>query len=314
MPFRSGRHPQTDAVGAEHLAWLRELQLVDARSARVFERARFYDLAGRIHHRDDRDTVRLVADFIGTLFVLDDVLDTGAQAAFSHPLRTRAAIDRIRRAARSGHAPTKRRDVFDSVAAGLADITRRIWQRGAPLHAYHDELDRSLDALVEEARRRTTGFSSVEDYAQVRTAFSAVYACLELGLAATGHVLAPELRSLARATNLSVSYVNDLYSWPKERAVGERSNLVPVLMDQHGLAEPAALRAACRTSDAVVYGYLAARGTASVRDRSAFELLQSWMRGNLDWHAEGTARYVEHLSVAQGTAAPEQAAQALAGA
>jgi hypothetical protein len=299
MPFAPGRHPDTDRVGLENLRWLAAHGLLHAHNVRVFERGRFHELAGRVHHRSDRDTLRLLADFIGALFVLDDLMDTAADPACRNPERARASIERVRRAARTGHAPLAHRDAFDAVASGLSELTRRLERRGAPLHAYLRELDRYLDGLVEESRRRAIGFRSVADYAELRQAFSAVYACIELGLAAAGATLPPALGPLARAVNLSVSYVNDVLSWPKERALGERSNLVRVIMDQHGLDERTALHVTCRHSDAVVDDYLDAC------DPRALELLESWMRGNLDWHLVGTARYAEHLSVAvQAAPAP----------
>jgi hypothetical protein len=307
MPFQAGRHPETDAVGVEHLAWLREMGLLDARNARAFERARFHDLAGRIHHEDERDVVRLVADFIGALFVLDDVMDRGDDPTCKNPLAARAGIERIRRAAHAGVAPLARHDVIDAVAAALADLTRRLQQRGAPLAGYLHELDLSLDAMVEESRRRTVGFRSVDDYAQVRTAFSAVYPCIELGVAAIGSALTTGLTPLARLVNMSVSFVNDVYSWPKERAVGERSNLVSVLMHQHAFPETTSIHAACRACDSVVYDYLAARAEADGQDPRVLRLFDGWMRANLDWHVEGTDRYREHLSVATGRAEDDAA-------
>jgi hypothetical protein len=78
--------------------------------------------------------------------------------------------------------------------------------------------------------------------------------------------------------------------------LGERSNLVAVLMDTEGRTEAEALCEACRWCDQVVADYLRARG--AVGDAPGLDLLESWMRGNLDWHALGTARYTEHLSVA----------------
>lgn len=311
MPFEAGRHPETDAIGVEHLAWLRQHGLLDARNARVFERARFHDLAGRIHHADDRESVRLVADFIATLFVLDDLMDTDADPMCKNPLRARVAIERVKRVARTGVAPSAREDVIDCVAAGLSDLTQRLMQRGAPLEAYLHELDLSLDAMVEESRRRTVGFRSVDDYAQVRTAFSAVYPCMELGVAAIGARLTTGLSPLARAVNMSVSFVNDVYSWPKERALGERSNLVSVLMHQHGFPETTSIHAACRACDEVVYDYLALRAAADGQDLRVLALLDSWMRANLDWHAEGTDRYREHLSVS--SSATSSATDALSG-
>ena len=93
-----------------------------------------------------------------------------------------------------------------------------------------------------------------------------------------------------------------MFSWPKERALGETSNLIRVLAEQNGWSEAESFHEACRACDRVVLDYIAARGTITCEDRDALDLLESWMQGNYDWHAVGTARYAEHLSVAPASA------------
>jgi hypothetical protein len=296
MPFRSGRHAATDAIVPAHFDWLDHHGLRDARSAPTFARARFHELAGLVYHDEDAETLRLAADFIATLFVFDDLMDTDGDPARRDPRAAQVAADTVRRAARSGRAPRGSLTGVTAVASGMADLTLRLARRGGCLDGYLGEVDVYLEGVVEETRRRAAGFTSVSDYAAVRVAFSAVYACVELALAARGTSLDPELRPLARLANLSVSWVNDVWSWPKERALGERSNLVAVLMDTEGRSERDAFHQACRRCDDVVTDYLDAR--EHHRAAPALGLLEAWMRGNLDWHAVGTARYRAHLSVA----------------
>ena len=298
MPFPSGRHPDTDAVGEEMLAWLAGLGLLDARTANIFARARFHELAGLVYHRSDRDVLRLAADFIAALFVLDDLVDGGAHSTGRDEHATRAAMAPLREAARTGVASEGGEPSLRPVAEALADLRRRLDARGGTVEGWLAELDVYLDGVVEESGRRARGYDSVEDYAAVRVAFSAVYACVELGLGCEGLRLTPALRRLARAANLSVSFVNDVYSWPKERAIGERSNLVAVLAEHRGLDERRAWAAACRACDEVVAGHLSARSGLGPGERRALPLLEAWMRGNYDWHAVGTERYTAALSVA----------------
>lgn len=298
LPFKSGRHPDTDTIFPEHVDWLREHGLLDDRNAGVFERARFHELAGRVYHRQDREALRLAADFIAALFVLDDLLDTAADPACRDADQARTQVDVVRRAAHSGRAPTRRASGIDAIASGVADLTRRLQRRGVATDGYLRELDVYLDGVIEETRRRRQGYTSVADYASVRVAFSAVYACIELGLALSGGSLLRPLRPLAHAANLSVSWVNDVFSWPKERALGEGSNLIAVLAEQHRWSESRAFHEACRACDRVVLDYQSARVAFLGDDCEAVHLMESWMRGNYDWHALATARYLEHLSVA----------------
>jgi hypothetical protein len=294
LPVAPGRHPATDDIAPAHQRWLARHGLLEASNAHIFEQARFHDLAGRVYHAGDATTLRLAADFIAALFVLDDLMDTALDPACRDEAQARLAVEQVRRAAHTGRGPDGPRRGVTAVAAAMADLTRRLAAGEAPLGPYLREVDVYLNGVIEETRRRSAGFRSVADYAEVRVAFSAVYACVELGLAARGAVSPP--RPLARLANLSVSWVNDVYSWPKERALGERSNLVAVLMDTAGMTEDAAFHRACRLCDGVVRAYRQAR--APLADTPALGLLEGWMRGNLDWHAVGTARYTAHLSVA----------------
>lgn len=296
MPFAPGRHPDTTAIGGASRAWLRRFGLLDDRNAPVFARAHFEELAGRVYHPFGATTVRLAADFIAALFVLDDWLDaTGAPAARDQELAARA-LAVVRVAAHTGVAPAPGH-ALAPVAAALADLTARLRAGGAALDGYLAELDVYLDGVIAETGRRARGYTSLADYAEARVAFSAVYACIELGLAPRGRPLAPALRPLARAANLSVSWVNDLYSWPKERALDEHSNLIPVLRPAHG-SEADAFRAACRACDEVAAELAALSPAAALIDPIGATLCATWVRGNYDWHAEATHRYTDALSVA----------------
>ena len=292
LPFSPGRHVDTDRIGEESALWLRRLGLLGDHNAATFARARFFDLAGRVHHGDSRFACRLAADFIAALFVLDDWMDATADRASRHRGLAAARVEHLREAAHSGRAAAPR-DAGEGVAAALADLRQRLDAVGAPVEGWLGALDQYLNGLVEEAGRRVEGFVSVEDYAELRAQVSAVDACLALALAAEGEMLPAGAAAAARQTNLCVSYVNDLFSWPKEQPLGERSNLVAVLRETAGLDPGDAFTEACRISDATVAAYFAAAPTGRAR-----RMMEGWMRGNYDWHALGTERYTAGLSVA----------------
>jgi hypothetical protein len=63
------------------LEWLAANDLLGPHNRDTFRRARFHDLAGRVYHHVDREGLRLAADFIAALFVLDDLMDGS-----KHPL------------------------------------------------------------------------------------------------------------------------------------------------------------------------------------------------------------------------------------
>lgn len=181
LPFASGRHPATDQIEEENLAWLREHGLLTDANQGVFRRARFHELAGRVYHREDRDALRITADFIAALFVLDDLMDTATSALCQDAAQAHWAMEVVRLAAHTGHAREGQPEGIQCIASALADITLRVAARGASLDCYLAELDAYLEGVVEETRRRQRRFVDVKDYADLRVSVSAVYACIEPG-------------------------------------------------------------------------------------------------------------------------------------
>jgi hypothetical protein len=303
LPFDSSRHPATQTVAAETAAWLRQHGLLRASNARAFERARFSELAGRVYHRFDAPGLRLASDFISALFVLDDLMDDATAGRGIDVREVARSLEAIRLSAHTGRPHPSSSPWVAEVGAAMADLTRRLAAMGCEISDYLREVDRYLDGVLTESvtRVRAARYGSVLEYAEARVAFSAVYACVELGLALLGRGAqrravgsSDSERELSRLANLSVSWVNDVYSWPKERALGERSNLVVVLSEVDGLAERAALTRACELCDQVARDFCALRAG---HDPGFVELLGAWMRGNADWHHLGTDRYRAQLSV-----------------
>ena len=299
LPFESGRHIDTDAIAVETSAWLKSRGLLRPANAKAFERARFTELAGRVYYDFDRSELRLASDFISALFVLDDLMDDASDERTID--NAPAMLECIRLSAHSGRPHESNALWVTEVGEAMADLTRRLAARGCSLTAYLREIDRYLDGVRVEAadRAKRAAHSSVEDYASARVDFSAVYACIELGLALRGRALnrgySDPPNELARLANLSVSWVNDVFSWPKERALGERSNLVLVLREAEGLSEREALTRACQLCDSVVADFMQARHSSD--DQQTARLLEAWMRGNGDWHQLATDRYRDHVSV-----------------
>ncbi|MEL6349951.1 MAG: terpene synthase family protein [Myxococcota bacterium] len=152
--------------------------------------------------------------------------------------------------------------------------------------------------IEESTHRDRGGFPSVEAYIRGRLRFSAVELCLELGYLFRGIPLdgrPVRYAEMARWCNLHISYANDAFSFMKERSRGEVSNLAIVFEQLEGLSPEAALEKTCRYTDQALAMYLSYR---PAQEWAGCALMESWMRGNVDWHARRTGRYVEGLSFA----------------
>jgi hypothetical protein len=199
------------------------------------------------------------------------------------------------------------RDKICGLGAALIDIHCRLLDRpGSPdLTHYYTSMRDYFDGVVAESRNRSIrSIRHVDDYAAMRLQFSAVLPCFELGLIMRGLTVSDEVRALPaframqRAAILSVSYINDLFSYRKEWLAGERSNLVMVFERTEGCGRAAAFHHACETHTEVVRDFHGSRQSMRELLRSDsgaayyVKLMEYWMRGNMDWTVENrTQRY-----------------------
>jgi hypothetical protein len=164
---------------------------------------------------------------------------------------------------------------------------------------------------VLESQRRKQQMAHMADYSMIRLRCSAVYPTLEIGAIVEGFDVSDEVRehpafeTMRLDTNLCVSYVNDIFSYAKEKSAGESSNLALVYERAHGLGFRDAMKYSMHTNDRVVEEYFEAKAHLSQDIEFDEDLLgyikvmEDWMRGNFDWYNElRTARYTECLTTA----------------
>lgn len=320
MPLAHGRNHATPTVEAECLAWLCEHGLLTPGSTAVatVRAGRFHELAGHAYRHEDRDALQIAADFISALFFFDDLVDTDQSYVGRDSDLTRRLAGLLAAGLRSGEppapdagsdwplTPADRRKVL-SIAAAFADIRRRLARRHpTTLEPFFQEVDVYFESMAHEAAHRVgRDYASLDDYASVRTSYSAVYVCIELGLVLRGVALSPatrrdaHLRLARQSANLSVAYINDLFSYKRELLLGESTNLVMLLERLHGLSLAEAFEEACRMANEQMRRFLSSRAAIEARDpgaRAATELFESWVRGNYDWHVGHTQRYSRALS------------------
>jgi hypothetical protein len=320
LPFAPGRNRATSEVEAGNLAWLAEHGLLVRGSAAeaTLSAGRFHELAGHVYRTEDREALQITADFIAALFFFDDLVDTNQSRLSVDPALALRAAGLLGASVRSGEAPSPDategwhliradREKLLAIAAALADVSRRLVGRDpVVVEPFFRAIDAYLESMAREAaHRHGRAYTSLGEYASVRSSYSAVYTCIELGLALRGVALSAETRGdlhfqqAMESANLSVSYVNDLFSYKRESLHGERSNLVMVIEHVRGAPRSAAFAEACRMANEVVDQFLVSRAALDARgpaERAATELFESWIRGNYDWHAGHTQRYVRALS------------------
>jgi hypothetical protein len=299
-PFPADRHPDTDRVAGESLAWARRLGLVDgAQREHRLRRAEAAELAGRACPDGPAEWLRLLTDLIGWLFVVDDACDDDGLGESPVRLGPTVAglLDVLDRHGVPGGPPP-----YGALAAGLDDICRRVRASGCPalLLRFVSQVREYLLALLWEAgyrdRRR---IPTVTEYVQLRRLTGGIRPSLTLtdlalgGLPAAGRRVEPAVVTLDVLAADLVCWCNDIFSYRKEhRAGADPLNLVTSLARESGGDEAAALRAAADRFNAALADFVAGDAALTGAEASDPFLVarRNWIRGTYDWSLRA-ARY-----------------------
>ncbi|MEH0820578.1 MULTISPECIES: terpene synthase family protein [unclassified Micromonospora] len=293
-PFPGRRHPATDRVAGESLAWARSLRLVeDGPRWHRLRAAEAAELAGRACPRAPVDRLRLLTDLITWLFVVDDSCDEDDLGA--EPGRLAPTV--------GGLLGVLDRHGVDGTAApavgplgiGLADICRRVREHRHPallLRLVAQLREYLLALLWEAANRQHRRVPELAEYLQMRRHTGGVRPSLTLtDLACDVH---PGPHRWTDATVLAlddltadlVCWCNDLFSHRKEvRGAPDPHNVVTVIAARQGQDVDAALRAGAELFNDGLDRYLAAEA-ALAEDPTMAEYLdvrRSWIRATYDW-------------------------------
>lgn len=321
MPFEAGLNEHIDDAQSHNSEWLEALRLATPNVQLNVGKAAFHHLAALVYREEDEVGLQLATNFITFLFLFDDMADSSQSTIGANVEVMTQATDVLMKGV-EGHwsspgdadhidvSPRLRRKI-ERLQNALADITARMKSftidGAAPDLTYYVEAMREyFEGNIAEAQSRCEARgqyfrADIWSYTNLRLAVSAVHPCLELGCITRRFQVSRQARdawqfkAMRRACNLSVSYVNDIFSYRKEALAGETSNLLIVLASSGGYASSQqALDKSCQVCDDVLFDYFAA-GEALTKAAGVEQyarLMESWMRGNLEWYLARNERYL----------------------
>lgn len=294
-PFPARRHDSTDLVAGESTAWVQDFGLIGSghRLSRL-RRADAAGLAGRAIPDGPVDRVRLLADLISWLFVMDDACDDDGLGGAPTRLAPVVAglLDVLDRHGEGASAP----ESGGALGAALHDLCRRVRAHGrsALLLRFVSRVRDYLLALLWEATNREHGrVPAVAEYVQMRRHTGAVHPSLALtdlaldGLPGAAVRSDPALLAVDTLAADLVCWCNDVFSYGKERAAPDGHNLVTVIARESGHDEDAALRAAADRFNDTLSAYLVAEQRLLALDdptaRTVVTARRNWIRATYDW-------------------------------
>ncbi|MEU4780333.1 terpene synthase [Micromonospora sp. NPDC023633] len=304
-PFPSRQHDATGRVAQESTEWALDQGLIsNGHRLHRLRRADAAGLAGRACPEGPVDGLRLLADLISWLFVVDDACDEDGLG--DSPTRLAPTVAALLDVldGREGRADGPA-TAAGPLGAALGDLCRRARAAGGPvaLLRFVGEVREYLLALLWEAANREHGrVPGLAEYVQMRRHTGGVHPSFTLTELATGappgaaHRTEPSLVALDLLAADLVCWCNDVFSYGKEHlGRPDVHNLVVVIAAGRADGdESSALRAAADRFNEALSAYLATEAallaTGDDGLRAALTARRNWIRATYDWSMRA-ARY-----------------------
>ncbi|MBY8872737.1 terpene synthase [Micromonospora sp. PLK6-60] len=301
-PYPARRHPAAAVVAEESAGWARECGLVGAPAKlRRLRAAGSADLAARACPDGPADRLRLLADLITWLFVMDDACDEDGLGA--NPTRLAPVVAALLAVLDRHGDPTAPAPVeAGPLGVALNDVCRRVRARrrpGALLRLISQLREYLLALLWEAANREHRRVPGTEEYVQMRRHTGGARPAFTLtdlsrdGLPDAARRSEPALVAVDALAADLVCWCNDLFSYGKERGTGpDAHNLVATIARETGLGEEAALRAAAERYNAALAAYGAREAALLAGGDEAVDAYlatrRDWIRATYDWSLAAT--------------------------
>jgi 5-epi-alpha-selinene synthase len=275
-----------DAIDRDVVRWALDSELLDSAEEIVaFARIRCGAIAARTWPYANRNVTELGARLVGYLFLFDD--------RFVEPLRDEEALTASLKTFEDaiGSLKSPRESPYH---AALIDIVESLMSELNPSDAsawqgrFLESLKSYFAGCVQECRLRKTGeVPNLEKYIGLRTQSIGVLPCFDLIEVALKQVHDPgvfdalvELRKMAAQI---CAWVNDLYSFKREDALGDPNNVVRVVMNNEGKTDAEARSSVIRMHNRQVEQLCEAARDIPPAAVGYVEGLKHWVRGNYDW-------------------------------
>jgi hypothetical protein len=284
-------HTASLRVSAANVRWAERFELITDDIAKVkFAAIRCGSCAAHTFPRASEEVVSIGADLIAWLFLFDDREGEGSPGDTVDAMRTRFMT--YEHAARTGQLPL----AATPFHRALVDLRTRCRSSTSEEDEWCDRFAQSLGGyfdgcLREQPFRRSAARLDLAEYRRVRTLSIGLFPVfdviqLEGGTLSASDFAHPTVARLRASAALLCAWVNDVYSFQKERQDGDPLNLVSVLASEYGLSIAEAMGAAAEvfnTDLAMFEEDMVTLESVGEDLRCYLEGLDDWVHGNLAW-------------------------------
>jgi hypothetical protein len=278
-------HDSEPRVASRNLAWVRRFGIATGELdlARVAS-IRCGSFAAHTYPAATEQVVQLGADLIAWLYLFDDRVGEAVDGTDPEVVRQRFCSYE---AAVHGLLPARP----NAFHLALSDLTTRALLLGVDttwLERFARSFRSYFDGCLEELPFRRRGqIPSLCEYRTVRAKSVGAYPVFDLIELATGRLLdadeakRPDCLIPREHASLLCAWVNDIYSFPKEKHDADPLNLVTVLSKERRLGEGDAIDAAIALFNAELEQFNDL--TVRIRQRAVTPALDAYLTGLSDW-------------------------------
>lgn len=288
-PWPARCNPAAERAEAAAAAWVSQQGLLHEPQVAARFRAVGVGLLAAMAYPDANPRMlELIAQVMAWIFIQDDLYDT-APAAEQRPERLESQFERYLKVLRSGVATRG----AEPAERALADLGCRLFEIGSPVWQAHflDTMRRFwMDGVVVETYYRSRGLSpDPASYMAMRVQTVGVYLCLDLMELTLAQELDAEVRNdpiLRRVTWLTsriIAYVNDVFSYEKERSVGDVNNYLHVMRRCESMSLPTVIDHTVRVHDREIEQLCQLDGTVRDHEPRTRGLIDRYIDGCHDW-------------------------------
>ncbi len=300
VPLPPAIHPAVESLRQHTMAWARRFHLIhDHAGDERMQAIQSWTLVARCFPQAEYEALMIVVDWDTWAFLIDDQSENLRHR--SDP-ETLAALLRSFLAVLDHHEPV----VHGPLVESLSDIWERLCERTTPQwqRRFRQSVADCFDALVWEAHNRQQGrIPDMETYIRMRRKTSGFETHVNLADLTEQfrfpdqiHAM-PELQALTDIANDVISWTNDLFSLPKERAERDIHNLALICQHEQQIGEQQAIDHVVALVNREVRRFFEVEAQLPDMPPEMQEdvgkylgVLRAWMRGNLDW-SMATTRY-----------------------
>lgn len=300
-PFPSALHSNVELAEKHSTDWSKRFQVIEY--DQQFDKSKYSWVAARAFPFVNEEDLKLVSDWLCWVFFLDDAYDELMDKDIQ---QLRTLLDELNAIVENNKVVTL--PEASSLGASLSDLWSRMIQKAPP-----GWIERSRKVMIdyfeaaywEAKNRKKNQKPDLKTYLEMRQYTSGCYTVFSLieiteQLTLSEKVLDhPDFQRICYLANVTSCLMNDIFSYNKEKDLGDIYNIIFLLQDEKSLSVEEAISEAVDLHNQYVKEMIQLEENLpsfgvdmDQQVKKYIESLHYFLRGHFEWSLHDTRRYL----------------------